>query len=560
MDGIGSKDTGSKDTGSKDTGSKDTGSNSNDGTSDSDPVESLKDPEAAQKNVGSLHRRLKSRHIQFLALSGAIGTGLFIGSGQSLSLAGPLSMSLAYIITGLLLYAVINSIGEMATWLPLPGAAPVYASRYVDPALGFTMGWTYWYEFSMVVPIEITASAIIVDYWPNRVSTAVWITIFSIPLAIINFLPVRVYGEAEFAFGAVKLISIVGLILLMFIIDLGGAPTGDRIGFRHWINPGPMREYLETGALGRFLAFWKVFIFATLSYGGGEMVVIAAGEAENPRRNIPKAVRRVFWRITVFYVLSTFLIGLCVSSKDPRLMNALAQHDTLSAAASPFVIAAENGGISVLPHVINAVILISAWSSANSAYYASSRVLYAMALDGKAPRFFTLEKNGVPYACVGATGLISLLAYLNVTTSSEKVFFWIGNLLSTNTLVIWAVIGITYIRFYQGLKCQGIPRESIPYRAPFQPYLAYFAVLFSIMIALFNGFDAFFPGNFSLRTFLPPYINLPIFGCIFLGYKLIMGTKLVKVEEIDLLSGKEEIDQLEVLWETPKPRNILGGF
>ncbi|OAX82327.1 hypothetical protein ACJ72_03325 [Emergomyces africanus] len=519
-------------------------------------IEPLKDPETAQKNVGTLQRRLKARHIQFLALSGAIGTGLFIGSGQSLSLAGPLSTSLAYLITGFNLYAVINSIGEMATWLPLPGAAPVYASRYVDPALGFAMGWTYWYQFSMVVPIEITAAAILVDFWSNRVPSFIWITIFSFPMAILNFFPVRVYGEAEFIFGAIKIISIVGLILLMFIIDVGGAPSRDRIGFRYWINPGPMLEYLETGALGRFLAFWKVFIFATLSYGGGEMVVVAAGETENPRRNIPKAVRRVFWRITIFYVLSTFLIGLCVSSNDSKLVNALAHRDRATGAASPFVIAAENGGIAVLPHIINAVILTSAWSTANSGFYSSSRVLYAMALDGKAPRFFAREKRGVPYACVGATVLVSLLAYLNVAASSEKVFFWIGNLCSVNTLLMWATIGITYIRFYHGLKYQGIPRESIPYRSPLQPYLAYFTVILSTTIAVFNGFDAFYPGNFSVTTFIPPYINLPIFVGLYFGYKFIMRTKLVKVEKMDLFSGKEEIDRMEGSWEAPKPRNI----
>ncbi|KKZ65168.1 hypothetical protein EMCG_08988 [[Emmonsia] crescens] len=530
--------------------------NTKDGESESDNIERLKDPESGQKNVGTLHRRLKARHIQFLALSGAIGTGLFIGSGQVLSLAGPLSMFLAYLITGFNLYAVINSIGEMATWLPLPGAAPVYASRYVDPALGFTLGWTYWYEFSTGVPIEITAASLIVDYWKNSVPKIVWITLFSFPLAIINCFPVRIYGEAEFVFGAIKLISIVGLILLMFIIDLGGAPTHDRIGFRYWINPGPMREYLETGSLGRFLAFLKIFIFATLSYGGGEMVVVAAGETENPRRNIPKAVRRVFWRITIFYVLSTFLVGLCVSSKDRRLANALA-HRQSSAAASPFVIAVENGGIAALPHIINAVVLTSAWSAANSCYYASSRILYAMALDGKAPRFLTYEKYGVPYACIGATTLVSLLAYLNVSSSSQKVFFWIGNLCSVSTLIIWGSIGITYIRFYQGLKYQGIPPESIAFRAPFQPYLAYFAVAFSSIIAIFNGFDAFFPGNFSAKSFIPPYIDLPIFGGLFLGYKLIMRTKFVKTEEMDLFSGKEEIDRLEGMWETPKPRNLL---
>ncbi|PGH13132.1 hypothetical protein AJ79_03839 [Helicocarpus griseus UAMH5409] len=519
----------------------------------------LKDFEFEQRNVGTLQRRLKSRHVQFLALSGAIGTGLFVGSGQVLSLAGPLSAFLAYLITGGNLYCVINSMGEMATWLPLPGAVPVYAARYVDPALGFTLGWNYWYQFAIGVPIEVTAAAIIIDYWPNAVPKVVWITILFLPMVIINCFPVRIYGEAEFIFGAIKLTTIVGLIILMLVITLGGAPTGDRIGFRYWVNPGPMGEYLKTGALGRFLAFWKVFIQATFSYGGSEMVVIAAGETENPRRNIPKAVRRIFWRIAIFYVVSIFLVGMCVSRNDPRLLDAIDRGEP-GVAASPFVIAIANGGIRALPSIINAVVLSSAWSAGNAFFYASTRILYATALDGKAPRFLRYEKWGIPYGCVGITSALSLLVYLNVSSHSEDVFFWISNLSSVSTLIVWTSVSITYIRFYQGMKYQGIPRSAMPYRAPFQPYLAYFSAIFSATVAFFNGFDCFFPGKFSAKTFVPPYIDIPIFACLFLGYKFTMGTKFVKKDEMDFFSGKAEIDRLEQTWEEPKPRNFLGQF
>ncbi|OCT49658.1 putative proline-specific permease put4 [Cladophialophora carrionii] len=521
-------------------------------------IEDLKDLEREDRNVGTLERRLKSRHVQFLALSGAIGTGLFVGSGQALSLAGPLSTFLAYLITGFNLYAVINSLGEMATYLPLPGAVPVYAARFVDPALGFTLGkgWNYFYQFAIGVPIEISAAAVVIDYWPNAVSNAVWITILLIPMVVVNCLPVRIYGEAEFVFGAIKLTTIVGLILLMFIITLGGAPNHDRIGFRYWDNPGPMLEYLETGALGRFLAFWKVFIQATFSYGGSEMVVVAAGECENPRRNIPKAVRRVFWRIAIFYVLALFLVSMCVSAKDPRLLNAISS-SAPGAAASPFVIAITNGGISALPSIINAVILSSAWSAGNSFFYASTRILYATALDHRAPAFLRFEKFGVPYACVGATTLLSLLVYLNVSSSSAEVFFWISNLSAVSTLIVWASVCITYIRFYHGLKYNGIPRSTLPYKSPLQPFLAYFAVCFCTIVAIFNGYDCFFPGRFSAKSFIPPYIDIPIFATLFIGYKVVKRTSFVKLSDMDLWSGKAEVDRLEGTWPEVKARNFL---
>ncbi|KAI8624737.1 amino acid permease [Xylariaceae sp. FL1651] len=508
------------------------------------------------RHIGTLERKLKSRHVQFMALSGAIGTGLFVGSGQVLSLAGPLSAFLAYLITAFNVYCVVHSLGEMATYLPLPGAVPIYAARYVDEALGFAVSWNYWWQIAIGVPIEVTASVVVVDYWPNDVPDAALITVFLFAMVILNCFPVRIYGEAEFAFGALKLTTIVGLILLMFIITLGGTPNGERIGFRYWVDPGPINEYLVTGSLGRFLAFWKVFIQATFSYGGSEMVVIASGETENPRRNIPKAIRRVFWRIALFYILAIFLVTLCVSSMDPRLLSAI-QTSAPGAAASPFVIAIENGGIHILPSIINAVILSSAWSAGNSFFYASTRVLYAAALDGKAPRFFKFERWGVPYACVAATTLLSLLCYLNVSNSGENVFFWFSNLSAVSTLIVWSSVCITYLRFYYGLRHNGISRDSLPYKAPLQPFLAYFAMCFCIIVAFFNGFDAFFPGKFSAKTFIPPYIDIPIFLSLFFGYKLVKKTKLVKLNEMDLWSGKAEIDRLEGTWPEVKPRNFL---
>ncbi|KZZ89358.1 Amino acid/polyamine transporter I [Moelleriella libera RCEF 2490] len=509
-----------------------------------------------RQTVGSLDRKLKSRHVQFLALSGAIGTGLFIGSGQVLSLAGPLSAFLCYAITGFNLYCVIVSLGEMAAWLPIPGALPTFSARFVDPALGFVVGWSCWYQFAVGVPIEVTACGVIIDYWPNELPKGALITLFFVTMILANCLPVRVYGEAEFVFGAIKLITIVGLILLMFIITLGGSPVGEPIGFRFWNDPGPMNSYLEPGALGRFLAFCKVFIQATFSYGGSEMVVVASGETEDPRRNIPKAVRRLFWRIAIFYVLSIFLVGLCVSSQDPNLLNAISS-SAPGAAQSPFVIAIQNAGIKVLPSIINAVILTSAWSAGNSFFYASTRVLYSAALDSNAPAFLRWEKFGVPYACVAATTALGSLVYLNVNNRSAEVFFWISNLSAVSTLLVWASVCYTYVRFYKGLQAQGVSRDTLPYRSPFQPYLAYFGIVFCSVVALFNGFDAFFPGKFSAKSFVPPYIDIPIFIALFVGYKLIKGTKLVGLSEMDLWSGKAEIDSLEGTWVVPKPRNWL---
>lgn len=214
-----------------------------------------------------------------------------------------------------------------------------------------------------------------------------------------------------------------------------------------------------------------------------------------------------------------------------------------------------NGGIPVLPHILNAVILSSAWSAGNAFFYASTRVLYASALDGKAPKILTFEKFGVPYACVAATSLISLIAYLNVSNASADVFFWFSNISGVSTLIVWCSICMTYLRFYYGLESNGISRKSLPWKAPLQPFLAYFGVCFCSVIAIFNGFDAFFPGRFSAKTFVPPYIDIPIFLALVLGYKLVKRSKLVQLKEIDMWSGKAEVDR--EVWPVRKPRNIL---
>lgn len=211
----------------------------------------------------------------------------------------------------------------------------------------------------------------------------------------------------------------------------------------------------------------------------------------------------------------------------------------------------------MLPDILNAVVLTSAWSAGNAFFYSSTRILYAAALDGKAPKFLTYERFGVPYACVACTSAFGALAYLNVSNSSSDVFFWFSNISAVSTLIVWCSISVTYLRFYYGLRKNGISRTSLPWKSPLQPFLAIFAICFCSIVALFNGYDCFFPGNFSARTFVPPYINIPIYFTLFLGYKFIKRTSVVPLSEMDLWSGKAEIDRQEPLWPVRTPRNWL---
>lgn len=228
----------------------------------------------------------------------------------------------------------------------------------------------------------------VIQYWNGAedINVAAWITILIFVVVTLNIFTVAVFGEAEFIFSSIKIITIVGLLIFAFIIDLGGGPTRDRLGFRYWKNPGAMKAYVSTGSTGRFLGFFSVLVNAAFAYGGVQMVAVAAGEAENPRKNIPKAVRRVFWRILFFYVLGSLAIGVLIPYNAQQLLDAQKTH-AHGAAASPWVIATYRAMVPVLPSIINAVILTSAASSANAFLYTGSRYLYALAQNRQAPQF-----------------------------------------------------------------------------------------------------------------------------------------------------------------------------
>ncbi|KAK4983572.1 hypothetical protein LTR50_007149 [Elasticomyces elasticus] len=503
------------------------------------------------EEYGYVARGLKSRHIQFIALGGTIGTGLFLGIGSAFARAGPLSVLLGYSFTGVAIFAMMQCLGEMATWLPLPGAIPQQCARYVDPAMGFAVGWNNWYYSAITLCAEISAAAIVIGFWNESINQAAWITIIIVVVVCLNIFAVQIYGEAEFLFASIKIITIIGLLLLALVIDLGGGPSHDRLGFRYWKNPGAMFEYIGTGNTGRFLGLFSTLVNAAFSYGGVEMVAVAAGEAENPRKNIPKAVRRVFWRILFFYVLGSLAIGVTIPSDDRRLLKG-----GVGAARSPWVIAIYRAGIPVLPSIINAVILTSASSSANAFVYTGSRYLFALAQNKQAPQFLLkCSKRGVPYYCVCITASVSLLTYMSVSTGANNVFTWFQNLTTIASLFTWVSVCIAYLRFHKALIAQGVDRNTLVFRSRWQPYTAWFALIYFTIIILFNGFAVFTKGRWSVNDFITAYIGIPIYFALFLFWKIFKRTSFVKPAEADIWTGKAAVDA--EVWPDQLPRNFM---
>ncbi|KIY48034.1 amino acid permease-like protein [Fistulina hepatica ATCC 64428] len=516
------------------------------------PVEGEEDDIVEFEEKKDLKRGLKQRHIQMIALAGTIGTGLFLGSGKAIAEGGPAGALMGYTFVGCLVSCVCISIAEMAALVPLSGAIVRHAEYFFDPALSFAQGWNTIYGSMVGLPAEITATAVLMEFWVS-VNSAVWITVFGLCLFASNLCLVKIYGELEFSFAMLKIILIVGLILMGIIVSAGGGPDGTVYGFKYWHDPGPFVQYLSIkGSLGRFCGFWTTFSNAAYAYSGVEGIPTAAAETRNPRRNIPKAAKRIFIRVAIFYIVSIFVVTLLVASNDPDLLKS-----TGTAAESPFVIAATNAGIPVIPHIVNAVVLTSAWSSGNSGMLGGSRSLYGIAREGHAPKvFLRVNRFGIPYVAVCFIGVFVSLGYLSCgSDSAAEVFGWLQDLVSAATFVNWIIICLVYLRFYYGLRAQGIDRKELPWAAPFQPYAAWIGLISFSILFLTAGFAVFIHDEWDTEVFFSAYFNMPLIFALYFGYKIVKRTKLVRYEDMPFQHF------LQLARDNPEPRETpLKGW
>lgn len=319
------------------------------------------------------------------------------------------------------------------------------------------------YGNCLSIPTEITAICVLFQYWTTSVNSSVWIVVFICLTVIVGMSFIGIYGEVEFWFALLKILFIVFLILLGLVIDLGGVPGTPRIGFRYWSHPGPFVEYIGSGSWGRFLAYWAVMSNAVFSFAGVESIAMAAAETRNPRVAIPKACKRVFVRVATFYVLAVLVVGMLVSSDDPRL-----DDQSGTAAQSPFVIAASAAGLKGVPSVVNAVVITSAWSSSNQALLSGTRVLYGLALKRQAPRVFLRTTPwGVPYVCVLLFTAFMFLAFMSLSENALTVFWWLVDLTACGVLVSWITVLANHSRLMLAMRSQGIPLSRLPWHTKF---------------------------------------------------------------------------------------------
>lgn len=410
---------------------------------------------------------------------------------------------------------------------------------------------SYWIKYVIVTPNQLTAAALVISYWVDRdeINPGAWITIFLVTIICINYFGVRFFGEFEFWLSSFKVIVIIGLILLSFILMLGGGPEGDRKGFRYWEDPGAFNTFIDDGSAGKFYAFWATMVDATFAYLGTELVGVTVGEAQNPRRAIPRAVKLTFFRIVLFYVISVLLVGTLVPY-DSKLLAFATSGSSSTAAASPFVVAIKLASIPVLPDILNACILIFVFSAANSDLYIATRTAYGLAREGKAPRILArTDSRGVPIYALCLASLFALLAYMNVSSSSEKVFGYFVNLVTIFGLLTWISILVAHIYFVRARRAQNVDERSLAFKAPLGIYGSYGACAFCILISLTKSYYVFTHspkwGHFDYKTFITAYLGIPVYLILIFGYKFWTKCKGVDPKTADLWTGKDVIDREE---------------
>ncbi|ETN36321.1 uncharacterized protein HMPREF1541_08598 [Cyphellophora europaea CBS 101466] len=521
----------------------------------------VSDEESVRQGLDLTHRKLKARHIQLIGIGGTIGTALFVQIGRGLMNGGPASLFLAFTIWCTFILAVTNCVAEMVTYLPLSSPFIRFADRYVDEAFGVAAGYNFFIFEAFLVPFEVVACNFIIHYWTDVIPTAAVITMVILAYAAANLFAVKYYGETEFWLALGKMLLIIGLICYTFIVMLGGNPLNDRFGFRYWKNPGSFTELYYEGSLGRWLGFLQCLIQASFTIAGPDYVAMAAGEAENPRYIMPRAFKAVFYRLMFFFVIGSLCIGIVVPYDDPEMVAAFTSGEP-GAAGSPYVVSMNRLNIPVLPHIVNAMVLGSAFSAGNSYCYCASRSLYGMALEGKAPKIFTrCTRNGVPIYCVGVVLAITLLSFLQLNNNSATVLQWFVNLITASQLINFSVMTFTFLKWKKACEVQGLDRNTLHYKAWWSPFTAYYALTATTIMTFVGGYTVFLPGFWDIPTFFFSYTMVGVFPLLFVGWKVLKKTKWRKPHEVELRPKElAEVDEYERNYVYIRPKCVTLPF
>jgi AAT family amino acid transporter len=446
-------------------------------------------------NEDSLNRGLRERHIRLMALGSTIGVGLFLGSASAIKLAGP-AILLSYVLGGIAIFIIMRALGEMAVHQPVAGSFSRYAQDHLGPLPGYLTGWNYWFMWVVTCVAEITAVGIYMGVWFPSVPQWIWALMALVAMSAVNLAAVKAYGEFEFWFAMIKVVTIVVMIVAgacMIVFGLGnhGVATGVSNLWKHG-------GFFPNGGFGMLMALQMVMF----AYLGVEMIGVTAGEATNPRKSIPDAINSVFWRILIFYVGALFVIL------------AIYPWNEIGTNGSPFVMTFERLGIKSAAGIINFVVLTAALSSCNGGIYSTGRMLYNLAKQGQAPRLFqNTSPGGVPRRAIQVSSIALLFGVLLNYLVPAKVFVWVTSIATFAAIWTWTVILLSQMKFRKSLS--GTERDRLAFRMPFYPYSSWLALAF---LALVIVLMAYFPDT-QVALLVGP-LWLVLLTALFYGFRL----------------------------------------
>lgn len=490
-----------------------------------------KDESSPTTQPTNLRRSLTTRHLTMIAVGGSIGTGLFVASGATISQAGPGGALAAYALIGFMVWLVMQSLGEMAAYLPVAGSFQEYGTRFVSPSFGFAIGWNYWFNWAITLAAELVAAALVMKFWFPDSPAIVWSAAFLLLVFGLNAMSARIYGEGEFWFASIKVVTVV-VFLLLGVAMIVGVLGGSSPGVDNWLTGDAP---FVNGGLG----ILAVFIAAGYSFQGTELVGVAAGEAENPETTLPRAIRTIFWRILLFYIGAIAVIGFLIPYSDERLL--AASEDNI--AVSPFTLVFDNVGITFAAAVMNAVILTSVLSAGNSGLYASTRMLYSMARNGLAPKFFaTLSANRIPLRALIATSSVGMFGFITSLVGDGVAYVFLLTLSALAGFLTWIGIAYCHMKFRVALKAQGIGLDTLPYRAPLGGGGSLIALILCVLVVAGQAYGPIVEQE-NLFAILSPYLGIPVFLALWLGHRVATGATSVAPEEANLARDDARYDE-----------------
>ncbi|KIW37820.1 uncharacterized protein PV06_09805 [Exophiala oligosperma] len=509
-----------------------------------------------------LQRKLGGKEVQLFAIGGAIGTSVFVTMGSYLPHGGPAGLFLGYTLWCMNVWCVNECFAEMVVYAPVPSGFIRFTSVWVDEALAFSQSWAFFLCQALLIPAEITALHVVITFWTDELPVEATVVIVIAIYGALNLFSTELFGKAEFYMSIGKIFLIFLCFGFTFFTMVGCNPLRDAYGFRYWNNPGAFAEYLTTGSLGHFWGLLSCMTFASFAVCGPEYISSVAGETKSPRRVLPSCFTSFKWRLLFFFVGSALCIGIVIPYDDPTLAAYLSGEVAGggTSAAVPYTIAMRRMGIKGLPHLINAILLTSILSCGNGVFFAASRALFVMGETGRAPKLFTkTTKRGVPIYAVIACLLIAFLAMMGADSGANEVLHYFIDLCTICGQFNYMCVCVTYVHFYYGMKRQGVSRDTLPYKARFQPYGACIGATAAVVMMFLLGFDIISP--FSIKWFFLDYTLLAVFPIAAVVWKLVKKTKYAGFGKADLgLNGLvKEVDDYEDMVQ-PEPEGWFEKF